>query len=59
MLTYRMVRIVKCDSQGVSKNRGGLLEGHFVIFEVSRRFFRIPTELHARIIEELPYERLT
>jgi hypothetical protein len=35
MLAYRMVRIVECYSQGVSKNRGGLLEGHFVFLEVS------------------------
>jgi hypothetical protein len=59
MLAHRMVRIVERDSQSVSENRGGLLEGHYVVLGVSRRFLWIPTELHARIIEELPYQRLT
>jgi hypothetical protein len=35
------------------------LEGHFVVLEVSRRLLWIPTELHAGIIREAPYERLT
>ena len=56
---YRMIRIVECDSQSVSENRSGLLEGYFVLLEVFRRLPWIPTELHARIIKEAPCERLT